>query len=333
VLHTWHWPADVDLTGKRVAIVGTGSSSAQITPALAEVAAHVDLYQRSPTWVFPKDDRPLTPAERRRQLHPIAHRVQRYRLYRTGVRRAIGMFRTGSKIHQEMSSVCTHHLNKQVPDPELRRRLTPDYPLGCKRPTISSRYYPALARENVELIPRAVRLLTANGVVDDEGEERPVDVVVLATGFQPQRFLANLEVRGVGGRRLHEVWGDEPKAIVGAGVPGFPNFFMLYGPNTNGGVTAVYNIECSADVAVRALKRMRRRGARVVDWRPRALDLYTAWLDRRINRELTAQALTDDCTNYYHGASGRNVTQWPGSHRRFNTVSRLVPALALRSHK
>jgi cation diffusion facilitator CzcD-associated flavoprotein CzcO len=183
--------------------------------------------------------------------------------------------------------------------------VTPNYPFPGKRPIFNSTFYTALKSDNVVLVPRAVAEVTQKGVVDVDGEERQVDILIMATGFQPTNYLATLEVIGRDGRSLHQVWNGEPEAFLGITVPGFPNFYMLYGPNTNGG-EIVFFLEHQSVYAVRAMKRMMRAGVSAVEVRESVFKAYNRWIQRCMKG--TAWVVSN---NYYKAASGKIVTQWP----------------------
>lgn len=323
--HTARWEHQHDLTGQRVAFVGTGSTASQAVPELAAKAGHLTLFQRSPAWVMAKADRDYTPEERARfRRQPWRVRWERL-LWFIGYGNVLKALMAGSKTNKQMEAVCLAHLHSVVQDPELRRALTPDYPWGCKRPVFASTFYEALTRPNVTLAPKAVQRVTRTGVVDADGVEREIDVLIMSTGFQPQRYVANLEVVGRDGTSLEQVWNQEPAAFLGITVPRFPNFFMLYGPNTNGG-SIIMQLESQAGVVVRAARRMRRHGLKVIDTRPSAYDAYVRWVDRQNH---TAQSASfAGCGNYFFSPGGRNVTQWPGSQLRYRLMTRLLPRFA-----
>ncbi|MBO9577295.1 MAG: NAD(P)/FAD-dependent oxidoreductase [Microbacteriaceae bacterium] len=310
--HTSRWEPQHDLAGKRVAVVGTGSTAIQVVPALAPLVGELTVYQREPGWIEPKSERAFTPFER--WLYgrvPLAQRAHRYALWAKANRRFKG-YDKGSRMQERMRDVCTAFIERTVRDPETRAALIPDYAWGCKRPIVATTYYDAFNRGNVRLVPHAVVAATPTGLVDAAGVERPVDVLVLSTGFQPQRFLANLEVVGEGGLRLHEAWEERASAFLGVTVPGFPNFFILYGPNTNGGTSIIAQLERQAELAVAAIRRLtRRRGSRVrTD--PAATRAYVAWIDRELATR--ASAKNSGCHNYFTDERGAVVTEWPRTH-------------------
>lgn len=326
--HTSRWEHGHNLTGKRVAVVGTGSTAAQVVPAIAASAAQLYVFQRQPGWIEPKHERAFTPAERFCYRHvPLLQKLHRAYLFQQGARRFRG-YDVTSATQRRMRAACTDYIRTTVDDPEVAAALTPDYPWGCKRPILATTYYETFNRPNVELVPHEVVAMKPTGIVDDTGAERAIDVLVMSTGFQPTRFLANLEVRGRGGRRLHDVWAERASAFLGVTVPGFPNFFVLYGPNTNGGVSIIAQLERQAEVAVRSVRMLERRRAAAVDTSVSAERRWVQWIDHQIATR--ASAMEAGCHNYYHSESGANVTQWPGSHLRYLLLTRLLAGVGIR---
>jgi len=328
VFHTSRWEHEHDLTGKRVAVVGTGSTAAQVVPALAPRVGELLVYQREPGWVEPKFERSYAPWERWMYRRvPLAQRIHRAYLFAVAGRR----FKANdvrSRRQRRMRQLCLDYLARAVHEPRTRAALTPDYPWGCKRPIVASTYYPAFNRPNVTLVPHAVIRVTPDGVVDATGRECPVDVIVLSTGFQPQRFLAGLHVTGEDGRELHEVWAQRASAFLGITVPGFPNFFILYGPNTNGGTSIIAQLERQAEVAVRAIRAAERRGGGRVETSPRAAEAWTRWIDEQLASH--ASAMSAGCHNYYTVSGGANVTQWPRTHLVYLLATRWLGRRGLR---
>jgi len=317
--HTARWEHEHDLTGKRVALVGTGSSAVQILPEVAAIADRVLLFQREPGWVMPKGERDLTPGERealRRRWRWRRERLRQLWRVEKNLWRA-GSYRPGSKVHTKMEQFCRAYIAKQFADrPDLQEAVTPTYPYWGKRVIFASTFYPALKRDNVQLIPRAVTRVTETGVVGADGVEHPVDVLLLATGFQPTNYLAHLRVVGRDGRSLHDAWAGEPRAFLGITVPGFPNFFLLYGPGTNGG-EIVWMLERQAEYAVRVVRRMMRTGATAVEVKRRWADLYDRWLQWTVRN--TAWTVSN---NYFKTDSGKVVTQWPYSPLVYWTLTK-----------
>ncbi|MFC4055884.1 flavin-containing monooxygenase [Actinomadura syzygii] len=321
--HTARWESEHDLAGKRVAVVGTGSTATQIVPAIAGKVSQLYVFQRQPGWILAKGERDFTARERAMyQRFPILQKLRRLRLFYQ-FRVMYKGYDLHGKRQQENLRKCREYIRETINDPALRERLTPDYPWGCKRPVLASGFYPALNRPNVELVPHAVTRMTPKGIVDETGTEREIDVLVMATGFHATKFLASMDVRGVGGISIHDTWKDDPKAFMGITVPGYPNFFMLYGPNTNGGFSIIAQLERQAEVAARTVARMRRRGVRAVDTRPEAADRWVRWVDGQLVKH--ASAMGANCTNYYRSESGRNVTQWPKPHGEYYLLTKALP--------
>ncbi|CPR13036.1 lipolytic enzyme [Mycobacterium bohemicum DSM 44277] len=319
LMHSARWDHSVDLAGKRIAVLGTGSTASQLIPELAKVAAKVYSVQRSATWVLPKPDRPYTARERWVFAHvPLAKRLYRTRLWWRSESN-ISVIRDGSKKTRDYTDVALDLLERTVRDEELRRKLTPDYPMGCKRLVFSSEFLPALTRPNVEVLDSPARCLRAGSLVTGDGAEREVDIVVCATGYAAADYLGELEVCGQGGVTLREVWRDGAQAYLGMAVPGFPNFFMLYGPNTNvGSNSVIFMLEAQARYIVRLLKYMRRKGKTSVAVRPSALAKFVA----KVDHWMIGTVWTTQCSNYFRAPNGRVVTQWPRSARTFWGMTR-----------
>jgi cyclohexanone monooxygenase len=319
VMHSSRWDHSVPLEGARVAVLGTGSTASQLVPELAKVAGKVYSVQRSPTWILPKPDRHYTRRERWVFAHvPFAKKLYRTRLWLRSESN-ISVIEHGSEKTVEFTAIALGMLEKTIGDEELRRRLTPDHPMGCKRLVFSSDYLPALTRPNVEVLNSPAQSLRARSLVTEDGTERDVDVVVCATGYAAADYLGQLDVSGERGAMLREVWRDGAHAYFGMAVPGFPNFFMLYGPNTNvGSNSVIFMLEAQARYLVRALKYMRRKGKTYVAVRPSALAEFVA----KIDRWMAGTVWTTQCSNYFRAANGRVVTQWPRSARTFWGMTR-----------
>jgi cation diffusion facilitator CzcD-associated flavoprotein CzcO len=319
VMHSARWDHSIPLAGKRVAVLGTGSTASQLLPELAKVADTVYSVQRSPTWILPKPDRHYTRRERWLFAHvPFAKKLYRTRLWLRSESN-ISVIEHGSEKTQDFTAIALNLLKKSVADEELRRKLTPDHPMGCKRLVFSSDYLPALTQSNVEVVSSPARYLKARSFVTEDGTERDVDVMVCATGYAAADYLGQLDVSGEHGATLAEEWSEGAHAYFGMAVPGFPNFFMLYGPNTNvGSNSVIFMLEAQARYIVRALKYMRRKNKAYVAVRPAALAEFTAQIDRW----MVGTVWTTKCNNYFRAANGRVVTQWPRSARSFWEMTR-----------
>lgn len=319
VMHSSRWDDSVPLEGARIAVLGTGSTASQLVPELTKVAAKVYSVQRSPTWILPKPDRHYTRRERWVFEHiPFAKKLYRTRLWLRSEAN-ISVIEHGSEKTRDFTAIALGLLERTVADEELRRKLTPDHPMGCKRLVFSSDYLPALTRPNVEVLDSPARCLRARSLVTEDGTERDVDVVVCATGYAAADYLGQLEVTGERGTTLRDVWRDGAHAYFGMAVPGFPNFFMLYGPNTNvGSNSVIFMLEAQALYIVRALKYLRRKNKRYLAVRPAALSDFVA----KVDRWMVGTVWTTQCSNYFRAANGRVVTQWPRSARTFWGMTR-----------
>jgi len=317
--HTSRWEHEHDLSGKTVAVVGTGSTAIQVVPGIADRVGKLYVFQREPGWIEPKAERAFTPFERWVYKYvPFAQRIHRYLLWSKANRRFTA-YDADSRMQERMRELCTAFIDDTVRDPVTRAALTPDYAWGCKRPIVATTYYDAFNLPQVELVPNAVVSVTRDGLVDATGTERKVDVLVMSTGFQAQRILAPLEIVGRDGLRLHDAWSERATAFLGTTVPGFPNFFILYGPNTNGGTSIIAQLEREAEVAVAAIRRLE-RGARSVDTLPTATDDYVRWIDAELAGATSAK--NSGCHNYFTDDRGNIVTEWPREHIVFWWITR-----------
>jgi cation diffusion facilitator CzcD-associated flavoprotein CzcO len=328
--HTARWEHRHDLAGKRVAVVGTGSTASQVVPALAPKVGHLTLYQREPGWILPKMERDFTAEERARlRRSPLLRAWRRFMVYfkLEKVRRS---FDPRHPEQARMRQAAVDFINATVKEPATRAAVTPSYAFYCKRVIVSDDFYATLNRDNVSLVPRPVVRVTKTGLVDADGIERPHDVLVMATGFQASNYLTGLSVKGKGGRSLHDVWGTEPSAFLGLCVPGFPNFFILYGPNTNGG-SIIFNLERQAEWIVRAARRMARRGIAAIEVKEGAFRRWDTW----VQKANTGRAWdTGGCGNYFRSPGGRIITQWPSSLTLYPVLTRLLDsALVCTSHR
>jgi cyclohexanone monooxygenase len=319
LMHTARWDHSVDLRGARVAVLGTGSTAAQLVPEVAKVADRVYSVQRSPTWILPKPDRPYTNREKWIFRHvPFAKKIYRTRLWLRSESN-ISVIENGSDKTQEFKGVALRALDATVPDEGLRRKLTPDHPFGCKRLVFATDYLQALTQPHVEVVSSPARTLRERTLVTDDGTELDVDVVLCATGYAAADYLGQIDVTGEAGATLREAWSDGAYAYLGMAVPGFPNFFMLYGPNTNvGSNSVIFMLEAQARYIVRALRYMRRRRRSYVAVRSAAMADFMA----KIDGWMEGTVWLTRCSNYFRAANGRVVTQWPRSARAFWGMTR-----------
>jgi cation diffusion facilitator CzcD-associated flavoprotein CzcO len=327
VCHTSRWPDGLDLTGKAVGIVGTGSSGVQVAPAAEKVASSVKIFQREPNWMVPKKARDFTPLERRSNRTPVVHALRRWWLFwRYDLRQFLGRHVVeGTRVHRRRTALARRHLERSLAGrADLQALVTPTHVFEGKRVVLSDDYYPMLRSPKVTVVPHGVTELTTNGVRDSEGREHVLDVVVLATGFDASNYLGNLAVVGAGGIELHDHWQGEPEALLGVMVPGFPNFFMMYGPNTNS-VPLVSFYEAQARFAAGLIARMTKNGWRRVEVRERAHRLYNDLLQARLRKTVWTQA-----QSYFRAGTGKIVTQWPFSASRYIVSLELAARIAVR---
>lgn len=317
--HTARWDHDYPLEGKTVGVIGTGASAIQIVPSIAPEVANLHVFQRTPPWILPKADYDISPEEQEwlRRL-PVLQRLQRLRQYAMHELMAFG-FVVDPRILALASRLALKYLAASVPDPALRAKLTPHYTMGCKRILLTNDYYPAIQRSNVELVTEAIEEIRAGGILTKDGKERPLDALVLATGFQAADAVAPFVVRGRGGRELNEAWRDGAEAYLGTTVSGFPNFFLIVGPNTGlGHSSMVYMIESQIAYIQSALRAMHQKHLRLVDVRPDAQERY----NRRLQGRLSSTVWSTGCSSWYQAKNGKNTTLWPGFTFEFRMRTR-----------
>jgi cation diffusion facilitator CzcD-associated flavoprotein CzcO len=306
--HSARWNHDIDLTGRSVAVIGTGASAVQFVPPVAEQVAHLSLFQRSANWVMPKPDRPFADHERTRfRDHPALMRAYRARIYLEFESRWPLFLGKPGFLPATVKKMGIAHLKEHIADRDLRAKLIPDYPPGCKRLLISNDFYPALARDNVDVITDTIAEVDADGVRTVDGTHHPADVIIYGTGFETTNFLAGLEVKGIDGTSLHEVWQDGADAYLGMAVAGFPNLFLLYGPNTNLGHNSIlFMIEAQVHQILSLMRAKARRGAAVVEVRREAQAEFARDVEKKAGKTVWAEG----CHSWYKTASGRITNNW-----------------------
>lgn len=306
--HTARWRHDVDLTGKRVAVVGTGCSAIQVVPAIQPLAAEIDVYQRSPGWTFPKMDYayPAWAHTLFERLPPL-RRLDRASVF--AFHELVAAAMTKQRWLRPLLRVLGgRQIQRQVDDPELRRKVTPTDELGCKRVMLTDDWYPTLGKSNVELVTERIATVTPTGIRDSAGIERAADAIVLATGFATHGFVAPMEITGRDGRTLTEAWSGIPRAYLGLTVPDFPNMFLLYGPNTNGGSgSVIHTIECGVRHVTAALSAMEQSGSSRIEVRRDAAERF----DRELRAALADTVWHTGCTSWYVDENGEDPNNWP----------------------
>ncbi len=305
--HSARWNHDHDLAGRRVAVVGTGASAIQIVPAIADDVARTFVFQRTPAWILPRRDAPYTDEQRREFADDPAsarqHRDELFQLFEQGT-----SFLRDDPGAVMLTELGSSYLAEKVADPELRERLRPTDPIGCKRTLVSSAFYPAVQRPDVDLVTTSIERITPTGIRTVDGAEWDCDTIVWCTGFRAADYLHGIEVSGRGGLGLHAHWDGVPRAYHGVAVPGFPNFFMLYGPNTNqGGNSIILMLETQAAFIADTLAATIECGVAEVEVSADAMDAYVA----ELLVDLDTTVWTDGCDSYFRNAAGDVVTQIP----------------------
>jgi cation diffusion facilitator CzcD-associated flavoprotein CzcO len=315
IFHSATWNHDHDLRGERVATIGTGASAIQFVPRIQPEVAELHVYQRTPPWVMPHPDRPVSRFERALwRAFPRAQHLWRAAVYAARETMVLGLT-VQPRLMAGMELIARSHLRKQVPDPELRRKLTPHYRLGCKRILVSNDYLPALSQPNVQLVTDGIEEVRAHSIVGKDGVERGVDTIIFGTGFHVTDPPTASYVRGRGGVRLGDAWKDGMAAYLGTTIAGFPNAFMITGPNTGLGHTSiVYMIESQIAYIMDALRKLERRGAAAFDVRPAVQAAYNDELQRQLSKTVWNSG---GCKSWYLDADGRNSTLWPSFTFRF----------------
>jgi cyclohexanone monooxygenase len=329
VFHSAQWNHQLNLTGKRVAVIGTGASAIQIVPELARVAARVDVYQRTPPWVMPRRDVAYRPWQKRliRRV-PLVQRLARVGIY-LAREATVPMFIALPGLGKLAARQAKRNIGRAISDPELRARVTPHYALGCKRVLLSNDWYPALTRDNVRLITDPIRRLSRSGVVTADGSEHQVDALVVATGFLATEPPIARAISGADGRTLSEAWaGHGIQAYKGTAVAGFPNLFFLIGPNTGlGHSSMIYMIESQLAYLVDAWRTIRRHRLATVEVLADAQRSWNADLQGRMGRTVWHTG----CQSWYLDAHGRNVSLWPRPTFTFRRLTARFDLAAYRS--
>ena len=325
VFHSARWNHDSDLTGKRVAVIGTGASSIQIVPEIAGKVAHLDVYQRTAPWVVPRRDRAYTRLERLAFRHvPALQKAYRTAIY-WGREALVPAFTVNPKLAVPAKKAGLVNIRRGIKDPALREKVRPTFEIGCKRILLSNDYYPALDRDNVDLVTDGIAKVTGNAVVTREGVEREVDVLVVATGFHTTDLPIAERITGRDGETLAAQWEREGmSAYKGATTHGFPNLFFLVGPNTGlGHSSMVFMIESQIAYVVDALREMTARDIDTVEPKPAAQKRWNRDIQRRMRRTVWSAG---GCSSWYLDAHGRNVTLWPRTTFTFRRLTRRFDA-------
>lgn len=338
--HSAQWPANLDLTNKKVAVIGTGASAIQFIPEIQPEVQQLHVFQRTPAWVIPRLDSPISKTKKRLFRYvPLLQRANRLKIYTTREFMVLGF--KHPRMMQKVKEEALSHMYSAISDPNLRRKLTPDYEIGCKRILLSNTYYPSLAQPNVEMNINGIAEVVADGIIDKCGHFIDVDILIYGTGFKVTNAPLTEYVYGKAGQTLAQVWNGSPKAYLGITVPEFPNLFLMQGPNTGLGHSSVLlMMEAQAVHIQKAVKHMRAKRLDVIEPKREAQQRFV---------EKTALALKDTvwekggCTSWYIDQTGRNASIWPsytfvyrrlvGNFREDDYETRLggIPPLILRS--
>lgn len=306
--HTLHWDHDHDLTGERVAVIGTGATAVQVVPQIRKVARELLVFQRTPPWIVPRQDRHIGGLERLAyRALPVVQRLARGSWYAAIESFGLPGF-VNTKFRHPFELLGRLQLLRQVPDPELRARLTPDYMIGCKRAIFSDSYYPALCQDNVTLVTERIAEVRPHAIMTGDGAEHPVDTIILATGFTATPGLLD-RVTGIHGRTIGDVYRERPQSYLGAVYSGFPNLFTILGPfGAAGNQSAIFMIESQLEYIVDAVRRMRKSGYRRVEVKQEVQDAFVAEVHERSQG---GTWLGGGCTSYYTNGAGMNAGLYP----------------------
>ncbi|MFU8764371.1 MAG: flavin-containing monooxygenase [Haliea sp.] len=309
--HSARWRHDIDLTGKRVAVIGNAASALQFIPHVARQAAQLYVYQRSANYVVKRNDRPYSEAEKNRFARwPWLQKLHRALIYLRLELLFYPVFRNNRLLRSLVEKTARDNLEEQVLDPQLRRELTPDYPVGCKRILVADDYYQALTRDNVELVTSPITGINTEGVIADDGQSRPVDIIIYGTGFNTAAMLSGVDFTGSGGRSLAEAWADGAEAYRGVCVAGFPNLFMLYGPNTNlGGNSIIFMVERQVNYVAACIDKLLAHGLHALEANPAVMRAY----NDHLQGDLAGTVWVANCDSWYKNAAGKVVNNWPRS--------------------
>ncbi|MFG3615995.1 flavin-containing monooxygenase [Nocardia sp. NPDC047654] len=320
--HSARWDHGQNLRGVDVAVIGTGSSAAQMLPTLAATARHVRVFQRTPHWVLPKPPADFGPLARTVLRLPGAHRLYRRALYYGADVVLAPIMRRGWSA-RPAEWAARRYLHSRIEDPRLRAKLTPDYPLGGKRIIFDSDYYSTLTRDNVELVTAPIARITRDGLLTTDGAHHRADVIIYATGFRAPEFLVPITVRGRGGVLLHDQWRSGATALLGVAVPGFPNAFLIAGPNSfNPAGSNPGMKECQIDYIIRCLRWRDRIGATTIEVRASAMRTHQEWIERAVAKTVWPAV----GPSWYKHDSGRVTNPWPASARTFDRAMRRPPS-------
>ncbi len=313
--HSAQWDHDYDLKGKNVVSIGTGGSAIQYLPEIAPDVKNLSVFQRSPAWVLPRDMRSYSDFDKKLfKAFPLMRKLHRLRLYATNESRVLPIIH--ARLAQSFQFLAKAFLDYQVRDKKLRRQLTPDYTIGCKRILISNKYFPMFSRDNVDLITDGIKEIRENSVVDSNGVEHPADAIIFGTGFvtDPRVYMKNFTLTGLPGHDIHQDWKEGAEAYYGISVSGYPNMFQLVGPNTGlGHNSIIFMIEKQVEYIVKCMTTMEEKGAGYMDLKASVQKTF----NDEIQQRQVGTVWASGCKSWYQQADGRNVVIWPGTTLRY----------------
>ncbi len=320
LFHSARWNHDYDFTGKRVAVIGTGASAIQFVPRIQPFVEHLTLFQRTAPWILPRPDHPIPRWQHVLfRLLPFTQRLMRAIIYWRLELIVVGFVYQPHRL-QEVMNIGQRHLARQVADPGLRAKLTPQYTLGCKRVLLSNDFYPAISQPNVEVVTERIREVRAHSIITEDGSEYEIDALICGTGFHVTDSRLPFCVYGRGGQSLGESWQEGPQAYLGTTVTGFPNLFVLAGPNTGIGHTSlVFIIESQINYILDCLRVARRRKLQTIEVQPETQQTFNDEMQQRMQKTVWKSG---GCSSWYLDARGKNTTLWPGFTFEFRRRTR-----------
>ncbi len=320
--HTNNWQHGCDHRGKRVAIIGSGASAAQVIPAIAPEVSQLHVFQRTPHWVLPRPDHVFSKFERALLGNRLVYKALRTAIYWGLESRVIGFKHSHKMLNVVAQKTALKHIEKQISDPVIRRAVTPDYTIGCKRIILSSTLYPALCRPNVKLHPKddGIAEINERGILTAKGEQIDLDLIVYSTGYDATDGVISYPVIGKGGQTVQQFWSEYPRAYLGTCMPGFPNLFVVTGPNTGiGHTSAIFVIEAQMEYIRRAIQAVQKRGAKAIEVKPQAEADYTAMIHREMKPTVWHSG---GCNSWYKSKSGHVIAMFPGFSFTFRQLAK-----------
>ena len=310
--HTNNWDQDYDYRGKRIAIIGSGASAAQIIPAIAKDADELHIFQRSPHWVLPRPDYVFKPWQRKLLKNKALYTLLRKAIYWQLESRVIGFKYSQTMLKLAAQNKAIKHIKKQISDPVLRAKVTPDYTIGCKRIILSDTLYPALCRDNVSLHDKTqgIKEITETGIITQDGENLKLDLIVYSTGYDATDGVISYPVIGREKKRLEDFWQEYPRAYLGTSAPGFPNLFIVTGPNTGiGHTSAIVVIEAQMNYMISSIKSLSANNNKVIEVKADAENRYTQHIHKEMAKTVWKSG---GCNSWYQSKSGHVIAMFPG---------------------